>query len=101
MGKVATLYIACLNGCNAAAATLRSTQLSIKAARDGEAPAPTPETSTPQGLAVGSAPAPVPVASPAASPVGSPAEDNLYPAHRAQWEHHEHRMAKSDHLLIK
>merc|ERR1719410_354576 len=72
------------------------TQLNLEAARDGgdgAAPAPAPAASTAGRVAPG------PVAAPAASPAGSPIEASLYPTDQAQWEHHEHTMAKSDHML--
>merc|ERR1719219_387706 len=98
--KVAALCVACLSMHTVTAATARTrVHLRLKAARDGNA----------SGLAPGPAPAPGPVASPAASPaaspiaspVGSPVEPSLHPVHQAQWEHHEYRMANTDHLLAK
>eukprot|EP00419_Tripos_fusus_P087863 CAMPEP_0172869102 /NCGR_PEP_ID=MMETSP1075-20121228/88055_1 /TAXON_ID=2916 /ORGANISM="Ceratium fusus, Strain PA161109" /LENGTH=179 /DNA_ID=CAMNT_0013718911 /DNA_START=39 /DNA_END=578 /DNA_ORIENTATION=+ len=98
--KVAALCVFCFSVHGVTAATARTRiQLRLRVARNGNAPVP------PYGLAVGAAPAPAPMASPAASPIASPVgsavEPSLHPVHQAQWEHHERRMAESEHSLAK
>mmetsp|Transcript_33954 Transcript_33954/g.66802 ORF Transcript_33954/g.66802 Transcript_33954/m.66802 type:complete len:185 (-) Transcript_33954:108-662(-) len=103
--KVAALCVFCFSVHGVTAATARTRiQLRLRVARDGNAPVLPSEASV-SGLPLVAAPAPgpaaSPVASPIASPVGSAVEPSLHPVHQAKWEHHEYRMAETDHLLAK